>query len=111
MTSPVKRSRPSSAATWNANPPRDALSLSAGFGATLSHFLQVLAQRSLTFCGGGAFCVNGIGNFGCQTRPANDLRTHVSVYVSRDWNAPPGSAKPEYVHQLILLASRISSTD
>ncbi|WP_066293130.1 hypothetical protein [Arthrobacter sp. B6] len=54
---------------------------------------------------------NGISNFGCRTAPVNDLRTQVSVYISRDWNAPPGSGKPEYVYQLILLVSRISSSD
>lgn len=54
---------------------------------------------------------NGISNFGCQTTPVNDLRTQVSVYISRNGNAPPGSGKPEYVYQLILLVSRISSTD
>jgi len=54
---------------------------------------------------------NGISNFGCQTTPASDLRTQVSVYISRDWNAPHGSGQPEYVYQLILLVSRTSSTD
>lgn len=54
---------------------------------------------------------NGVSNYGCQTTPVNDLRTQVSVYISRDWNAPPGSGKPEYVYQLILLVSRISSGD
>lgn len=54
---------------------------------------------------------NGVSNFGCQTTPANDFRTQVSVYISRDWNAPPGSGKPEYAYRLVLLVSRISSTD
>ena len=54
---------------------------------------------------------NGISNFGCQTTPVNDLRTQVSVYISREWNAPAGSGKPEYVYQLTLLVSRISSSD
>jgi hypothetical protein len=54
---------------------------------------------------------NGISSFGCQTTPASDFRTQVSVYISRDWNAPPGSGQPEYVYQLVLLVGRISSTD
>ena len=54
---------------------------------------------------------NGISNFGCQTTPVNDLHTQVSVYISRNGNAPPGSGKPEFVYQLILLVSRVSSSD
>jgi len=53
----------------------------------------------------------GVSSFGCQTIPVGDFRTQVSVYISRDWNAPPGSGQPEYVYQLILLVSRTSSTD
>ena len=53
---------------------------------------------------------NGVQSYGCQTTPAADLRTNVSVYLSRGWNAPPGSAEP-YVYRLILLVSRVSSDD
>jgi hypothetical protein len=48
----------------------------------------------------------GVSNYGCQTTPVNDLRTQVDVYISRDWNAPPGSGKPESVYQLILLVQQ-----
>lgn len=54
---------------------------------------------------------NAIESFGCQTTPVKDLTTQVSVYVSRDWNAPPGSLEPPYRYQLTLLVSRIDSSD
>lgn len=54
---------------------------------------------------------NGIQNYGCQTTPVKDARTQVDVYISRDWNAPPGSGEPAYVYQLTLLVSRVSSSD
>ncbi|WP_426225585.1 hypothetical protein [Pseudarthrobacter sp. DSP2-3-2b1] len=54
---------------------------------------------------------NGIRNYGCQTTPMGDFRTRVSVYISRGWNAAPGSGLPPYVYKLTLLVSRTSSTD
>ncbi|ALV42683.1 hypothetical protein AU252_17240 [Pseudarthrobacter sulfonivorans] len=54
---------------------------------------------------------NGIQNYGCQTTPVRDFRTQVYVSIGRDWNAPPGSAEPEYVYRMVLLVSRVSSTD
>lgn len=54
---------------------------------------------------------NGVSNYGCQTTPVNDLRTQVSVYITRDWNSELGSGEPRYLYKLILLVSRESSSD
>jgi hypothetical protein len=54
---------------------------------------------------------NGVTSYGCQTTPAGDLRTQVYVSISQDWNAAPDSGAPPYVYTLVLLVSRVSSTD